>query len=137
MDRRAKLKDDALLDKLEEGLEAKKVHFFAHEGEVRDERESLDHGTRFSYLGLAMKLKGHDISKTEVTGAGGAPLIPPQQGPDLSFLKQLTKDDLRIFLGIAPRPGVIEAQVIQDAVVEPAAGPQPKQEPDAPPPASS
>lgn len=118
MDRRAKLKDDALLDKLEQGLEATKTQFFAHEGQVVDERETVDHATRFSYLGLAVKLKGHDVTKMEVAGAGGQPLIP---GLDLSFLARLSKEELCLFLNIPVRPcrcslaaagPVIEAQVI-------------------------
>ncbi len=58
MDRRPKLISDALLERLEEGLEAKETKFFAHEGEVISKRETVDYGTRHRYLDTALRLRG-------------------------------------------------------------------------------
>ena len=76
MEGRKKLSDEALLEKLEEGLEARVTKFFSHEGRVVDQEDCIDFPTRGSYLTLAAKLKGLEVNKTEVTGAGGAALIP-------------------------------------------------------------
>jgi hypothetical protein len=90
MEGRKKLSDEALLEKLEEGLEARVTKFFSHEGRVVDQEDCIDFPTRGSYLTLAAKLKGLEVNKTEVTGAGGAALIPDSS----PAVAALTKEDL-------------------------------------------
>ena len=53
-----KLKVAALTRKLAEGLNATETKFFQHEGEVTDEREVVDYGTRHRYLETALELHG-------------------------------------------------------------------------------
>ena len=53
-----KLKVAALTRKLAEGLNATETKFFQHEGEVTDEREVVDFGTRHRYLETALELHG-------------------------------------------------------------------------------
>lgn len=53
-----KLKVAALTKKLADGLEATETKFFQHEGEVTDEREVVDFGTRHRYLETALELHG-------------------------------------------------------------------------------
>lgn len=48
----------ALTKKLEEGLAAKEIKFFAHEGQVVSERTTVDYGTRHRYLETALELHG-------------------------------------------------------------------------------
>lgn len=48
----------ALTKKLEEGLGAKEIKFFAHEGRVVSERTTVDYGTRHRYLETALELHG-------------------------------------------------------------------------------
>lgn len=96
---RPKLKHSALADKLEQGLDAVQVKYFAHEGLVQDEREQVDFGTRATYLGLATRLAGLDPgSRMELTGAGGKDLIPAVQS--LVVLPQLTKEQLLALLEV-------------------------------------
>jgi len=99
MDARPALKDDALLKKLEEGLEAGKTEFFPHEvttgfekvldaegKEILDSkgkpklravktleivtRDCIDYPTRHRYLDTALDLKGHKQKKVDVTSNG-------------------------------------------------------------------
>ena len=132
MDRSAAMQEDKLLEKIVEGFDAKETKFFAHEGQVIEEREVINYAARHAHLSLATKLRGlHPDSRMELTGAGGAPLIPAASGPDFSFL---TKDQL---VALATRPdyfvtvdGVIETSalpgapgsenLIQDAQIVPA-----------------
>ena len=58
MDASPKLRNPALLRRLEEGLEANETKFFAHEGEVISTRDTVDYGTRHRYLDTALKLRG-------------------------------------------------------------------------------
>ena len=58
MDQSPKLQLPSLLQKLEEGLEADETKFFAHEGEVTDERTTVDYVTRKGYLETALELHG-------------------------------------------------------------------------------
>lgn len=75
MEKDPRLTHKALQDRLAEGLGAKKVHFFAHEGSVVSERETVDYGTRATYLGLAAKVVGAEAPlKTEVSGPEGDPI---------------------------------------------------------------
>ena len=53
-----KLRVAALTRKLAEGLNATETKFFQHEGEVTDEREVVDYGTRHRYLETALELHG-------------------------------------------------------------------------------
>lgn len=70
MDARPKLRDEALFKKLEEGLDAKTTKFFAHEGTVVDERETIDFPTRHKYLETALVMKGHKRADDQApTGA--------------------------------------------------------------------
>lgn len=41
-----------------EAHDAKKTHFFAFEGKVRDEKETIDHGTRMDAAELNLKARG-------------------------------------------------------------------------------
>lgn len=99
MAKRPKLQHEALLKKLEEGLEATATKFFAHEGKVCDQEEVIDFPTRHSYLTLAAKLG--DIAtpeKVELSGAGGADLMPQQEK-----LPPLTKEALMALIAL-PEP---------------------------------
>jgi signal recognition particle subunit SEC65 len=93
MDARPALKDEALLVKLEEGLEAQETKFFAHEGEVVDERTTTDYPTRRGYLELALKLKGRMKEQREVSGPNGGP-IPTAPAPLLAALSGMSKAEL-------------------------------------------
>ena len=53
-----KLRVAALTKRLAEGLAATETKFFQHEGEVTDEREVVDYGTRHRYLETALELHG-------------------------------------------------------------------------------
>jgi hypothetical protein len=101
MERRAKLTDDALLAKLEDGLEATAVKRFAFNGNVVTEETDADFPTRHSYLTLAAKLKGLTTEKVDVT-TNGKDLNAAAPALDLSFLKALTKAELLAALGIKP-----------------------------------
>jgi hypothetical protein len=58
MDMSPKLQIPGLLTKLEEGLDATETKFFAHQGEVVSERETIDYSTRRAYLDTALELQG-------------------------------------------------------------------------------
>lgn len=58
LDESPHLRVPALLDKLEEGLEANETKFFAHEGRVVSKRTTVDYGTRHRYLETALELHG-------------------------------------------------------------------------------
>lgn len=58
MDASPKLQVPALLKKLEEGLEAQEIKFFADKGEVISERVTTDFPTRLGYLDRALELQG-------------------------------------------------------------------------------
>ena len=88
------LRPDALVEKLAQGLTATQTKFFAHEGQVVDERECVDYGTRLSYLSLAAKLSGADpATRMELTGANGKDLNAPVQ-QTIVVLPQLTTEQL-------------------------------------------
>lgn len=90
----------ALLDKLSEGLNAMTKKYFAHEGEVVDEREDVDFSARYSYLALAAKLGGLEPNRMEHTGANGKDLFPPAVAtPDFSWM---TKEQLDLLLSLKP-----------------------------------
>ena len=76
MERCKDLSDETLLQKLVEGLDAKVTKLFAHEGHIVDSEEMVDFSTRGMYLNIASKWKGLEVSRNEVTGAGGSALIP-------------------------------------------------------------
>ncbi len=58
MDASPKLRVPALLAKLEEGLDAQEIKFFADKGEVISERVTVDFPTRLGYLDRALDLQG-------------------------------------------------------------------------------
>lgn len=58
MDASEKLRVPALLKKLEEGLDANEIKFFADKGEVISERVTVDYPTRLGYLDRALELQG-------------------------------------------------------------------------------
>lgn len=58
MDSSPKLQVPALLAKLEEGLDAQEIKFFADKGEVISERVTVDYPTRLGYLDRALELQG-------------------------------------------------------------------------------
>ena len=58
MDSSPKLQVPALLAKLEEGLDAQEIKFFADKGEVISERVTVDFPTRLGYLDRALELQG-------------------------------------------------------------------------------
>ena len=49
---------DGLHQTLKQGLDAKDTKFFAHEGEVIDQRTTIDYVTRHKYLETALELHG-------------------------------------------------------------------------------
>lgn len=97
MEKRPALQDEALLVKLEEGLESQETKFFAHEGEVQDERTTTDFPTRRGYLELAFRLKGRMKEQREISGPGGGP-IPIQAGPLHPAIESMDKDELIAFV---------------------------------------
>jgi len=62
------LNNTALLEKLKEGLSAKKKTYSSHEGIITDSREDDDFGTRKEYLKLGLQVKGALINKQEISG---------------------------------------------------------------------
>lgn len=58
MDANPALQLPALTKRLEEGLGAREIKFFQHEGRVVDERVTVDYGTRHRYLETALELQG-------------------------------------------------------------------------------
>lgn len=123
MEKHPALKREAIVSKLAEGLDAQQTKFFAHEGNVQDERTTVDYATRHSYIALAAKLGGYEPStKTELTGAGGSPLLPGGALLDLSWI---TKDQLIRLIGMTEYPiepprsadlnPIIDAEVVTEA----------------------
>lgn len=96
MEKRPSLQDEALLIKMEEGLQAQETKFFAHEGEVQDERTVTDFPTRRGYLELALKLKGAMREQRELSGPGGGPI--PMGGAPIPALLDMSKDELLRFV---------------------------------------
>ena len=74
MDERPKLRFDALMDKLESGLEATGKRYAQHGGVFTDEREDPDHAVRKEYQVLAHKLRG-DLDRDEADDATGPQVI--------------------------------------------------------------
>ena len=113
MAKRKGLQHSALAEKLEQGLNATTTKLFAHEGSIVDERELVDWSSRHAYLALATKLADLDpASRTELTGAGGAPLNPQVQ---IVALPQLTTEQLLSLLEVkepadAPAPESLAAE---------------------------
>ena len=67
------LQDDGIAQTLAEGMRSTAMKFFAHEGQVIDERECVDFGARHSYVSLVTKLRGLDPSangKHDITTNG-------------------------------------------------------------------
>ena len=60
----AGLSRQAIIQKIREGADAKKVSYFAHEGVVKDQREDVDHVTRHRFLETARKVRG-DMGEDE------------------------------------------------------------------------
>lgn len=119
MEKRPGLRHSALAEKLEQGLSATTTKLFAHEGQIIDERELVDFGARATYLTLATKLADLDpASRTELTGAGGAPLIAQQ---NIVVLPQLSTEQLLALLNVPEPQDVIEAAAVPPPA---AAGPE-------------
>lgn len=95
MAKRKKLSHEALLKKLEEGLEATTTKLFAHEGHIVDQEELVDYQTRGTYLALAAKLNGASAERVEMTGAGGKDLIPAAEP-----LPPLTREQLMALIAL-------------------------------------
>lgn len=74
MESRPNLKLDALLEKLERGLEATTKKYAQEKGVFTDEREDADYSTRKEYLFLAHKLRG-DLDRDDDDQAKGAQVI--------------------------------------------------------------
>ena len=70
MDASPKLRVPSLLKKIEEGLEANVVQYFADKGKVRDKRVDRDLVTRHRYLDTALHLHGLKEKKIDVTSNG-------------------------------------------------------------------
>ena len=67
MDATPKLRNEALLRKVEQGLDAHETKFFAHEGEIVSTRKTVDFGTRHKYLDTALRLRGELRNDAPVT----------------------------------------------------------------------
>ncbi|MFH1723539.1 MAG: hypothetical protein ABII00_02840 [Elusimicrobiota bacterium] len=80
---RPKLRDERLLEKLEQGLEAKEMKFFQRAGKVTETREVVAWGERRAHLELALKLKGHWRGDTE----------PPAPEASAAVLVQIIKEE--------------------------------------------
>ena len=78
MDANPNLTEAALAKKLEEGLQAKEIKFFAHEGEVVDERETVDYAVRHRYLETAADWRGISEKRVKLTMDPPAPMTLEQ-----------------------------------------------------------
>ena len=78
MERTPGLERAAILNKLKEGLDSTVVSRFAHEGKVDPKLKfvDVDYHARGRYLDMALKIQGAYAQKIELSGPGGAPLIP-------------------------------------------------------------
>ncbi len=113
MEKMPKLKDEALLEKLQEGLDANSVSYFAHLGQVRNKRVDIDYRTRYSYLDLATKLKGAQTQQVELSGSKGAPL-------DIKLdLEGLDEIKLKILLEDLEKTLAKPDEIIEDGPVDP------------------
>lgn len=127
MEKRPALRPSALADKLAQGLDATVTKFFAHEGEVVDERECVDFGARHSYLSLAAKLAGIDpTNKIDITTNGKEISSPATQ--QIAVLHQLTKEQLLALLGVVEPADAPVASPVAPVVEQVA----PANDPDAP-----
>ena len=70
MDASPALRVPSLLKKIEEGLEANVVQYFADKGKVRDKRVDRDLVTRHRYLDTALHLHGLKNKNIDVTSNG-------------------------------------------------------------------
>lgn len=93
MDSRPRLQDEALMIKLEEGLDSTKTDHVVSQrtGEVHTFKQE-DMPTRKQYLDLAVRLKGALKNQTEVSGPNGGP-IPLTPAPIVA-LASMTKEQL-------------------------------------------
>lgn len=107
MSRHESLRHPGLAEKLAQGLDATVTKFFAHEGQVIDERECVDYGARHSYLSLAARLAGIDpTNKVDITTNGKD--IAASAPPQIIALKDLTTEQLIALLGVV-EPGDVAA----------------------------
>ena len=86
------LGDQEILDRLAEGMNAKKIERFAYKGKVKSMNRDIDYPTRKSYLDLATRLNGAQVQKHEITGKDGAPILPD---PVLNALDKMSEPDLK------------------------------------------
>lgn len=93
MDKRPALQDEALLIKLEEGLDSKRIDHVVSQrsGEVHT-FEDKDMPTRRQYLDLACRLKGALKNQHEVSGPNGGPI--PSSSSTIPAVTALTKEQL-------------------------------------------
>jgi hypothetical protein len=102
MAKRPKLQMSALAERLEQGLEAMTTKLFAHEGQIMDERELVDFGTRATYLTLATRLAGADpAGRMELTGKDGKDL---NLGVQQIVLPPMTREEMIAWMERAPEP---------------------------------
>lgn len=102
MDSDPDLRNEALLERLKEGLRASKKTYATHEGIITDEKTDPDMPTRQNYLKLAFGVKGGLVQKQEISGPGGAPLAPVD-------LSSLTKEQLLALIEATKEPAAPES----------------------------
>lgn len=113
-------KKKAFVDKLAKGTEANETKFFAHEGQVVDERTVENWSARGYFMGLSAKLMGLEPShKSEITGANGAPLIPDSTTSRIELPPGLTKEELfRLIAETVAAQKALTTPIIAEAVIE-------------------
>ena len=90
------LRDNGIAQTLAEGMKSTVTRYFAHEGQVIDERENVDFNARLSYTALVAKLRGLDPSangKVEVEMNDVTP-----KAPVVNALASLTREELLAFI---------------------------------------
>jgi hypothetical protein len=114
-----------IVKRLREGLNAKVIKYFSHEGEVTDKKVDVDLAMRLAYIDRICKLGDYDPKHTtELTGADGRDLIPPAQaGPDFkALLADLDKPTLLALLDLKATD-IKEPEVPQPAAPQTPASP--------------
>lgn len=92
MEKRPNLRRKALLDRLEEGLNATKVERAVEKGEFTDEKVDPDFPTRERYLKIATTISGDLTKKIEVSSPGGKSLLPD---PLTKIIEAMSTDQLQ------------------------------------------
>lgn len=113
MEKHPALKRESIVQKLAEGLEAEQIKFFAHEGNVQDERTTTDFGVRHAYLALIAKLGGLEPStKTELT------VQPLNPGGALLDLSWISKEHLIKLIALAEYPILPPSPPDQNPIID-------------------